>query len=63
MKTKSFWTKEEDQALFDAVTSFVNGRWKDVCSKDPSLTERGPRMVYQRWNTKSKYFLGANVGK
>ena len=61
-KQKSFWTSEEDQALFDVVTSFVNGNWKAVCSKHPSLAERGPRMVYQRWNTKSKYFLGAKSG-
>jgi hypothetical protein len=65
-KPKSFWTSEEDQALFDAVTSFVSGKWKKVCSEHPSLAERGPSMVHQRWNTKSKYFLGAksgNVGK
>ncbi len=65
-KSKSYWTSEEDQALYNAVTSFVNGNWKEICSKHPSLARRGPKMVHQRWNTKGKYFFGAkneNGGK
>ncbi|CAG8568075.1 9212_t:CDS:10 [Diversispora eburnea] len=55
------WTKEEDEALFNAINSVLTGQWKEVCTKNPILKARGTSMVAQRFRTKIRYFVGGNA--
>lgn len=60
-KPRSVWTKEEDEALFEAISSVLVGQWKDVSARNPLLKARGTSMVAQRFRTKIRYFVGGNT--
>ncbi|RHZ70448.1 hypothetical protein Glove_271g8 [Diversispora epigaea] len=60
-KPRLIWTKEEDEALFNAISSVLARQWGDVCSKNPILKARGASMVAQRFKTKIRYFVGGNA--